>query len=83
MTIHLSGHYALSNEAYPYRDLAKWHRLLLKSNFTSKRLMWASDFPWILEDPGYGPLTTIIKELLPDLSEEHRMTSWVGRRSAF
>ena len=32
--------------------------------------MWATDFPWILEDPGYGNLTTIIKELMPDLTED-------------
>jgi predicted TIM-barrel fold metal-dependent hydrolase len=31
--------------------------------------MWATDFPWILEEPGYGKLTTVIEELLPDLSE--------------
>ena len=31
--------------------------------------MWASDFPWILRDPGYGPLTTIARELMPDISE--------------
>ena len=34
--------------------------------------MWATDFPWILEDPGYGRLTGVIRELLPDLTEtEH------------
>ena len=70
VTVHLSGHYAFSNEAYPYRDLAGWHALLMGSNFTAKRLMWATDFPWILGDPGYGPLTTIVKELQPDLSQE-------------
>ena len=37
--------------------------------FGAKRLMWATDFPWILEEPGYGKLTTVIEELLPNLSE--------------
>ena len=41
----------------------------LLSGFGAKRLMWATDFPWILEEPGYGKLTTVIEELLPDLSE--------------
>ncbi len=68
VTVHLSGQYAFSKEAFPYRDLAGWHRSLFNV-YGSKRLMWATDFPWILEDPGYGPLTTIIKELLPDLAE--------------
>lgn len=61
--------YAFSNEPFPYRDLAGWHQSLLRI-YGSKRLMWATDFPWILEDPGYGKLTTIIKELMPDLTED-------------
>ena len=68
VTVHLSGQYAFSKESFPYRDLAGWHQNLLK-NFGSKRLMWATDFPWILEDPGYGPMTTIIRELMPDITE--------------
>ena len=65
---HLSGQYAFSREAYPYRDIAGWHQILLNC-FGPKRLMWASDFPWILGDPGYGPLTNIARELMPDISE--------------
>ena len=71
VVVNLSGQQAFSREDYPYRDLVRWHRMLLES-FGSKRLMWATDFPWILEDPGYGRLTGVIRELLPDLSEnEH------------
>lgn len=66
VAIHLSGQYAFSKEAYPYRDLAGWHQGLL-SRFGSRRLMWATDFPWILEDPGYGPLTKIIEESIPGI----------------
>ena len=69
VALKLSGQYAFSREEFPYRDLTRWHQRLLRS-YSSKRLMWATDFPWILEDPGYGPLTTIIRELLPDLSDE-------------
>jgi L-fuconolactonase len=67
VAVKLSGQYAFSREEFPYRDLARWHERLFAS-YGSKRLMWASDFPWILEDPGYGPLTTVIREQLPDLS---------------
>lgn len=66
--MHISGQYAFSNEAYPYQDLARWHQRVLDL-FGAKRLMWATDFPWILEDPGYGQLTGILKELLPDLHD--------------
>ena len=68
VNVHLSGQYAFSTEEFPYKDLAGWHRGLL-TGFGAKRLMWATDFPWILEEPGYGKLTTVIEELLPDLSD--------------
>ncbi len=68
VTVHLSGQYAFSKEGFPYQDLAGWHRNLF-NDFGPKRLMWATDFPWILEDPGYDKLTTIIEKLLPNLSE--------------
>ncbi len=68
VTVHLSGQYAFSKEEFPYQDLAGWHRNLF-NDFGVKRLMWATDFPWILEEPGYGKLTTVIEKLLPNLSE--------------
>ena len=69
--VHISGQYAFSNEPWPYRDLAGWHGELLNA-FGVERLIWATDFPWILEDPGYGPLTQVVDELLPDLSPSER-----------
>jgi len=68
VNVHLSGQYAFSKEAFPYQDLAGWHRNLF-NDFGPKRLMWATDFPWILEDPGYDKLTTIIEKLMPNLTE--------------
>lgn len=67
--LQLSGQYAFSAEAYPYRDLTGWHQHIM-GIYGAARLMWASDFPWIQKDPGYGQLTKIIKELLPNLSED-------------
>ena len=67
----LSGQYAFSKEAYPYKDLQGWHGMLY-GKFESSRCMWATDFPWIMEEPGYGPLTKIIDEMLPNLREEER-----------
>jgi L-fuconolactonase len=65
----LSGQYAFSKEEYPYSDLASWHQSL-RSKFGSNRLMWATDFPWILEEPGYGNLVKVIDEMIPDLTEK-------------
>ncbi len=73
--VHLSGQYAFSNEAWPYRDLTTWHeRLHIPKNrmqgFGAGRLMWATDFPWIAEDPGYDKMTRIVEELLPELTKD-------------
>ena len=69
--VHLSGQYAISKQAYPYLDLREWHRNLLAA-LGPERLMWASDFPWILSDPGYGESVHILDHLLPDLNEAER-----------
>lgn len=74
--IHLSGQYAFSKEAYPYRDLAGWHRSLV-GIYGAESLMWATDFPWIFNNPGYGKMARIIDELLPELSE-HEHTQIMG-----
>jgi len=80
--VHLSGQYAFSKEAWPYRDLADWHRCLLET-FGARRLMWASDFPWILDDPGYGALTRVIDELLPGLTAQERADIMGGTARRF
>ena len=69
--VHLSGQYAFSQDAWPYNDLAGWHNTLYRK-FGADKLMWATDFPWILNDPGYDKLVKVIDELLPDLSEEEK-----------
>jgi predicted TIM-barrel fold metal-dependent hydrolase len=65
----VSAQYAFSKQPYPYLDLADWHQSLF-SAFGPDRLMWATDFPWIVNNPGYAPLAGIVEELLPDLSPE-------------
>jgi len=80
LSIHLSGHYAFSRNEYPYNEFAHWHQSLL-GTFGSQRLMWATDFPWILEKPGYGPLTKIIRELNPDITDD-QYTDVMGNSAA-
>lgn len=82
VTVHLSGQYAFSREPYPYKNLAGMHHNLL-NDFGSKRLMWATDFPWILENPGYGELTTIIEKLMPNLSESELADIMGGNAKRF
>jgi L-fuconolactonase len=67
----LSGLYGWSREPYPYRDLNGVVRALYE-RFGAERLFWASDFPWILEEPGYGPLVDLPAAHLPNLSDAER-----------
>ena len=70
--VHLSGQYAVSKEEWPYRDLIGIHERFLSKTFGANRLMWATDFPWITENPGYKKMTLVINELLPGLTENER-----------
>ena len=78
--VHLSGHYAFSRQSYPYVDLDGWQQSL-RMVFGCERLMWATDFPWIDVDPGYGNLVDLPHKSLPDLTAvEH--AHLMGRTAA-
>lgn len=63
-----SGHYAFSNEPWPWRDFADVSQWLVKA--FPGRLMWASDFPWTNVEPGYDKMVALLHELVPDVSDE-------------
>ena len=67
----LSGAYAFSREPYPYADIAG-HVRMMAGAFGPARLLWASDFPWILDDPGYAALLDLVDHHLPGLSAGDR-----------
>ena len=67
VVVKLSGQPAFSQEDYPYRDLTRWHQNLFDA-YGPGRLMWGTDSPWNLADPGYERLIGVVRELLPDLS---------------
>jgi len=66
-----SGHYAFSRVDYPYSDLLDVSERLLEA-FGPTRLMWASDWPWIKEQPGYSELIELVRYQLPRLDEFER-----------
>lgn len=66
-----SGHYAFSNAEYPYNDLLGLSDRLLQA-FGPRRLMWASDWPWIKDQPGYRELIELVAHQLPRLQESER-----------
>mgnify|MGYP001180018041 FL=1 len=67
--VHLSGQYAFSHEPYPYSDMAQVTQRLYKI-FGPERMLWASDFPWILELPGYEEQLKLVEILLPDKTQK-------------
>lgn len=69
--VKLSGQYAFSDEPYPYRDLRRRHQTLVRE-LGADRCLWATDFPWIRADPGYGKLTRVLDELLPEIDDADR-----------
>lgn len=69
--VHFSGHYAFSHEGWPYRDLTEVAERLVAS-FGVGRMMRASDWPWIRDEPGYGRILDVDLELLPDLGADER-----------
>ena len=62
-----SGQYAFSREQPPYADLTPVVRPLLDA-FGASRTLWASDWPWIAEHPGYRQLVDLPRQMLPDAS---------------
>ena len=77
----LSGQYAFSKEAYPYKDLSQWHGNLLRT-FQADHLMWGTDSPWIVQDPGYDELVRVIDAQLPESKAQDRALIMGGTAQA-
>jgi len=64
--IMVSGEYCFSKQAYPFADLHPIVRRLYDC-FGPSRLMWASDYPWTVERPGYRKLMDLPALHLPQV----------------
>jgi L-fuconolactonase len=64
----VSGEYCFSKRPYPFSDVAPIVRRLYEA-FGPARLMWASDYPWIAEWPGYRRLLELPALHLPDVPD--------------
>ena len=69
--VHFSGQYAFSHDPYPYADMLSVSQRLFNI-FGAERMLWASDFPWTLETPGYAEQLDLVGKLLPDISQEEQ-----------
>ena len=69
--VHLmvSGQYALSTQEPPYPDLFQVTRRFAEL-YGPQRLVWASDYPWTRNVPGYRALLEVVPEALPDLDAD-------------
>jgi L-fuconolactonase len=70
--VHLmvSGQYALSTQDPPYPDLFQVTRRFAGA-YGPERLLWASDYPWTRDVPGYRALPDLVPAALPDLDPEN------------
>jgi len=66
-----SGLYAFSDETCPYLDLRGVTSAILEA-FGPRRLLLASDFPWIQVEPGYVETLGVIDAHFPDLDPADR-----------
>jgi len=66
-----SGQYAFSRSAYPYADLVDYTRMVYET-YGAARMMWASDFPLTVVDPGYARSLELVDRSLPDLTAAER-----------
>ena len=69
--IHFSGQYAFSHDPYPYADMLPVADFIYNT-FGPNRMLWASDFPWIVEQPGYPEQLALVDHLLPNLTQTER-----------
>ena len=69
--VHFSGHYAFSGAPYPYRDLQETTDRIYAA-FGADRMLMASDWPWIREEPGYGETLGVVDQLLGNISAAER-----------
>lgn len=67
----LSGQYAFSRGVYPYADLIQYARMVYET-YGAARMLWASDYPWPAQDPGYGRLLELVDRTFPALTEAER-----------
>lgn len=71
VSVILSGAYGFSRLEHPYPDVAEVVRRVADA-FGMERLMWGSDFPWIVDRPGYRECLGLIDHHLPGLSHVER-----------
>ncbi|MFA6109314.1 MAG: amidohydrolase family protein [Candidatus Latescibacterota bacterium] len=71
VVVKISGEYAFSKVPCPYGDMKPMVERVYRA-FGPGRMMWCSDFPWIVVEPGYGRLAALLDQHLPDIPAAER-----------
>jgi predicted TIM-barrel fold metal-dependent hydrolase len=71
VSVMFSGQYAFSQQSPPYADLDETVRAI-GAAFGLDRLVWASDWPWIKDVPGYGTLQSLVDHYFPTSTDDER-----------
>jgi predicted TIM-barrel fold metal-dependent hydrolase len=69
--VKVSGEYAVSKVPWPYADMKPMVEQIYRA-YGPERMMWCTDSPWILEEPGYQKLVDLLDCHLPSLSQEEK-----------
>ena len=85
--VKVSGEYAFSKEPWPYADMKAMVEQIYRA-YGAERMMWCTDAPWILPEPGYGKLVELLDHHLPDISAREKemimggtaLEIWFGKR---
>lgn len=64
-------HWQYSSERYPYADLADHGRALLEA-FGADHIAFMTDWPWMVDEPGYQACLDMIDDHFPDLTPSER-----------
>ncbi|MDP2996902.1 MAG: amidohydrolase family protein, partial [Bryobacterales bacterium] len=76
--VKISHTWSLSREPYPYRD-AQEHVKRLHAAFGPQRLMWATDWPIVLQRASYAQALRVVRDDMPFLNAEDK--SWILSRT--
>ncbi|KAI5069917.1 hypothetical protein GOP47_0014260 [Adiantum capillus-veneris] len=79
--IKVSAFFRISREPFPHKDL--WPLLeKLIATFGSKRLLWGSDFPFVVNECGYANAKRVLEQAKSDVGITDEDLEWIMGRTA-
>jgi L-fuconolactonase len=66
-----SGQYAVSRSVPPFADTIAWSERLVEL-YGPNRMLWGSDYPWIIPQPGYKIVLDLVDAHFPGLPTDQR-----------